>query len=108
MNSKLDTIYAFEKNKKDENIVVDLMKISLMDSCVRSSSAPAFKKKKSFFQFKRKPKEKNCFSILGVREMNKPQKTFNIECKDENSCIKYVDYLTNIINCYKNKIAVGE
>ena len=108
MNSKLDTIYAFEKNKKDENIVVDLMKIGVMDSCVRSSSAPAFKKKKSFFQFKRKPKEKNCFSILGVREMNKPQKTFNIECKDENSCIKYVDYLTNIINCYKNKIAVGE
>ena len=77
--------------------IIDEMNISEMESCVRSVSTQAFKKAKGIFK-KNKPKPARCFSILGIKNFNKAQKTFNVECDDENVCIKYVDYISSLIN----------
>jgi hypothetical protein len=42
------------------------------------------------------PKPPRCFSILGIKSLA-GQKTFNVECENEEECIKYVDYITILI-----------
>ena len=46
------------------------------------------------------PKPAKCFSILGFKTLN-GQKTFNVECDKEEDCIKYVDYISILIQNYK-------
>jgi hypothetical protein len=53
------------------------------------------------FFFNLEPKPAKCFSILGYKTIQ-GQKTFNVECEKEEDCIKYVDYITMIIQNYKN------
>ena len=87
-----DKIIATETKK---NSIYQEMKLSEMESCIRSASASAFHKVKGLF--KKKPKPTHCFSILGYKILNQKQKTFNIECQDENTCIKFVDYISKLI-----------
>jgi hypothetical protein len=47
------------------------------------------------------PKPARCFSILGVKTLQ-GQKTFNVECEKEEECIKYVDYISMIIQNFKS------
>jgi hypothetical protein len=47
------------------------------------------------------PKPARCFSILGLKSL-KGQKTFNVECDKEEDCIKYVDYISILIQNYKS------
>jgi hypothetical protein len=49
---------------------------------------------------KLEPKANKCFSILGIKSF-KGQKTFNVECDKEEDCIKYVDYISIIIQNFK-------
>jgi len=47
------------------------------------------------------PKPAKCFSILGVKSLS-GQRTFNVECEKEEDCIKYVDYISILIQNYKS------
>lgn len=101
---EFEKIIAMGKTKKGEDIVVSEMNISEMESCVRSASTQAFKKAKGFFT--KKPKPNKCFTILGIKSFKTAQKTFNVECDDENVCIKYVDYISSLIN--NKRVSIGK
>lgn len=102
--SEFVKIIAIGKTKKGEDVVVSEMNISEMESCVRSASTQAFKKAKGFFT--KKPKPNKCFTILGIKSFKTAQKTFNVECDDENVCIKYVDYISSLIN--NKRVSIGK
>ena len=82
------------------------MGVQEMESCVRSCGTNAFKSSKGMFTksiiyyFILEPKANKCFSILGFKTF-KGQKTFNVECEKEEDCIKYVDYITILIQNFK-------
>ena len=59
------------------------------------------KVKKNYLFLLIEPKAARCFSILGVKTLQ-GQKTFNVECEKEEDCIKYVDYVSMIIQNYKS------
>jgi len=99
-NNLLDTIYSGKKSNSNFEIT-DSMLIKDMESCVRSATTQAFKSKGIFSKSKinvmfLEPKANKCFSILGIKTFN-GQKTFNVECEKEDECIKYVDYITILI-----------
>ena len=98
MDKDLKVIYAYDKKSHQ---VIDSMSLSEMDMCVRNCSTPSFTKKK-WHIFSHKPKPQMCFSIYATaKEIDKPVKTFNIECYNEDTCLSYVNHISNLINIYK-------
>lgn len=84
-----------------------------MESCVRGCATAAFSKAKGFFTKSNiniiinylnylilEPKGNRCFSVLGNKTFE-GQKTFNVECENEEDSIKYVDYISILIQRYK-------
>lgn len=94
-DSKLETIYCYNESTPDK--IIQQMKVSDMERCIRSCVTEAFESNKGIF--KRKPKASKCFSILQHKTLEK-LKTFDIECSDEEICIKYVDLITILIQNY--------
>lgn len=98
MDDKLTYIQAI-----DRGMCVASMEVLNMESCVRSCSTPAFEKSKSIKNFfAKKPSAKKCFTIFGVKTLS-GQNTFNVQCDTEDDCIKYVDYLSTLINNRKTQ-----
>jgi len=93
-NNNINEILNLNKKKKNEYGIITKVLVKDMERCVRSCTTTPFEKNKGIF--KRNPKAALCFSILQHKTLA-GQKTFDIECLQENDCIKYVDYISTLI-----------
>jgi len=74
-------------------------------NCSLFESKRLLYKKYDFFNLTLiEPKGNRCFAVLGIKTFE-GQNTFNVECEDEEDSIKYVDYISILIQRYKS---IGE
>ena len=84
-----------DEEKKGTQKIYDSIKLSEMDSCLREGKTGVFKKAGGIF--KKKPNPNNCFVINGKKGFNQEPKSIYIECETEKICIKYVNYISQMI-----------